>query len=267
MVIHTCERCKKQFRKKSNYVRHINNKKPCIKQEIYNCIHCEKEFSRLDSYNRHIKNVCSNNLKCNYCNKVFSSKYSCNRHQSNSCKLRPIAVGNTIINNNTNNTTLNDNRVININLYGFTKEDFNTLPDNFINKILNRGMSSVHNLVKYTTCNTKTPQYHNLLITNKKENYMHVFNGKRWELTDKKDTLEHLAGDRLDFLLEKYYDLKEKDETTLEMDRKVSLLQKAYNNYTDDISLVEKMAKKLEVLLYNSKDIIKKTKKDVESQK
>jgi uncharacterized C2H2 Zn-finger protein len=262
--MYKCDICNKEFKYKQNYIRHVNKKRACIKkkEDLFKCELCDKEFKRKDNYNRHYKEVHNDNLfNCQYCSKGYKTKYTKERHEINFCKLKPIGES-TIINNHgflNQGTVNNDNRVININLYGFTKEDFTKLPQNFINKILNRGVNSVENLVKYTNCNEKTPQFHNLLITNKKENFIHVFNGDKWEIANKKDTINNLIGNRIDYLIDKYYELKDNNETTPTMDRKIKLLIQAYEHNNE--FLIKRVKEQLEILLYNSKDIIKNTKK------
>ena len=94
MVVYTCPLCKKEFDKKSNYVRHvIYRKKPCVDNGImplenkqnckratservfsgkksqkksqkkqggkFTCPHCFKNFTRKDSVSRHIKKTCN----------------------------------------------------------------------------------------------------------------------------------------------------------------------------------------------------------------
>ena len=264
MVVYRCNRCHKEFCKKSNHTRHINRKVPCKELNDYKCDICNKEFKRKYNYDRHIEKVCSSKsvLCCDYCNKIFKSKYYCNKHMKSICKLRKsdIVCNNTNNINNTNIVNINNNinNNININIYGFVKEDFSKLSDNFISRILNRGFKSVENLVKYTSCNKNTPEYHNLLITNRKENLIHVFDGNKWELANKKDTLEHLIGNRLDYLLDRYYELKSENKTTPAIDRKINLLQKAYDHNNEE--LFKRVKSQLELLLYNSKDVIKGTK-------
>jgi DNA-directed RNA polymerase subunit RPC12/RpoP len=84
MVCYKCEKCNKEFNKKSNYIKHINKKKPCIVDEnnennvnnvntdkintiIYKCGKCNKEFNKKSNYTYHInkKNPCNSKLLIN----------------------------------------------------------------------------------------------------------------------------------------------------------------------------------------------------------
>ena len=132
------------------------------------------------------------------------------------------------------------------------------MPQNYINRLLGKGIPSISNLVKNTNCNKKTPQYHNLLITNIKENYIHVFNGKSWELANKNDTLDYLIANRTDYIVGQYFELKEIGENTAQMDRKIVQLENAYED--NDEVLMRKIKRELEILLYNHRETIKKTK-------
>ena len=99
MVVHICITCKREFNKKSNYVKHTKNKKnPCVKDEFNvpqnstivpqnstillnnlidelvkepepksnkcTCMYCEKIFARIDSLQRHLNGTCKS--KVNY---------------------------------------------------------------------------------------------------------------------------------------------------------------------------------------------------------
>lgn len=61
-MIYTCEKCNKEFQSKTDYTRHLNNKKPCNKNEKELCLfekcickHCEKMFSSSKTKKRHKK--------------------------------------------------------------------------------------------------------------------------------------------------------------------------------------------------------------------
>lgn len=106
MVIHECEKCKKIFNKKSNYLTHINNKKyPCnYNGQMHNNIHnILQDNTQIDNdiINKIIpivnnvvekrKNTLVNNnikhaIKCLHCECTFSRKDSLTRHINNFCK-------------------------------------------------------------------------------------------------------------------------------------------------------------------------------------
>jgi len=68
MPIHKCEKCNKEFNKKSGYDSHTMRINPCIKSIIIN--------------------------ECSYCNKIFSLKHNLTAHLK-ICKEKPIEDDNT----------------------------------------------------------------------------------------------------------------------------------------------------------------------------
>ena len=69
-MTHTCEKCNKNFIKKSTYVSHLTRKKPCtIKNEL------EKVVKNNSDAEEKI-----NNSTCPHCNKQFTRKWSVITH-------------------------------------------------------------------------------------------------------------------------------------------------------------------------------------------
>jgi len=80
MVLYKCNRCNKEFNRKSNYNYHINRKKPCKKVN-------QKQKSKLIKTNH--------TYKCFNCNKIYSTKSNLNRHIKQYCKeLQEITENN-----------------------------------------------------------------------------------------------------------------------------------------------------------------------------
>ena len=80
MVVHTCNRCKIEFNKKSTYVNHLKKKNPC--KEII-----EEHAQKSDTVNnveeilvkpaKNLQNIAIHNetpakLECNFCKKIFT---------------------------------------------------------------------------------------------------------------------------------------------------------------------------------------------------
>ena len=81
MVKHTCEKCKKEFNKKSTYLDHINKKIPClIPKKILTDTH-----EKLTKTNKFDENIC-----CNFCRLVFNRKDNLKRHMDKFCKVKKI---------------------------------------------------------------------------------------------------------------------------------------------------------------------------------
>lgn len=103
-MLYQCDKCKKQFDRKSNYLNHLNRQKKCTFQS---------KTKKLISF------------KCQDCNKSFSRKQSVDRHMP-VCKGKPV-VANTgdkiiTIGDNCNNNIIGDGKM-NINLMMVSDND------------------------------------------------------------------------------------------------------------------------------------------------
>ena len=90
MVLYACEKCNKEFNRKSSYNNHLNKKNPCDKKvndvtNKLNIIQNNPKKSKLiqnDINNDNIK------TKCPQCSKIFSTVPNLNKHLKNSCKIK-----------------------------------------------------------------------------------------------------------------------------------------------------------------------------------
>ncbi len=97
MVLYTCLNCNKEFKKKSHYIDHTENKKkPCkpINTDIHNNIPNVNQIK--PNVNQMIPNINqtilknTENCKCNYCLKTFVNTSSLNRHLKDRCKVKKL---------------------------------------------------------------------------------------------------------------------------------------------------------------------------------
>ena len=103
MVHHACENCGKDFNKKSNYLKHVENKKkPCEKnnnnqhqippnnREIINAENFTKDVKDLNINNINNLNIIETiqNYICNFCDKKFTRKDSLTKHLNERCKIK-----------------------------------------------------------------------------------------------------------------------------------------------------------------------------------
>ncbi len=240
-----------------------------------------------------IPNKSNDNNRCNFCNKTFTLKRNLMRHLKYRCKVKrdqndekkriyqalvakmnamedkiakletengklfQMTNSNNTINNNSNTT----NNTMNINLVAFGQEDKDSLSNNEIFQILKRGFSSIPELVKALHFNENRPENHNIYISNMRDNYVMVYDGDKWTLRDRTETMENIFDDGRDFLVVKLNDIKD-----MLNDRQKCCIKK-FERFDHDIDYHEK--KKVEILndikliLYNNKDIPLQTRKIV----
>ena len=224
MVLYTCEKCNKEFNQKSNYLNHINRKKPCISNEnniiIYKCEKCNKEFNHKTSYLYHINKINSCNTvnfeeKCNSLeielfnlkkdlelltnkNKELETENKTLNNLVNKCFENNKTIK-TKTNNNTTNNINNTINNINVNLVPFGMENIDDLTPEEKKIILNSGMFCSVMCAKKLNCNPRLPQYHNISFTNLRSNDAKIYDkDKTWRTVDKEDLFETVIPRRID---------------------------------------------------------------------
>ncbi len=84
MVVHTCPTCLKEFKKKSAYIDHVENKKKPCKQITHENTQITHNTTQITHNNTQIEN----NFKCEYCGKVLSRQDALTRHIKNYCQVK-----------------------------------------------------------------------------------------------------------------------------------------------------------------------------------
>ncbi len=180
-------------------------------------------------------------------------------------KIEKISDGQTISTTNTNSNTINNtvnnsgiinNNNIEVKLVAYGKEDRSYLTEKDYMNILNKGFQSVPELVKYIHFNKNRPENFNIYISNMRDSYIMVFNGKKWVLQNKKETLDDLYNTKRDILTEKYEELvKDKklpEKTIRKFDRFV--------NDEQDKKIADGIKDEVKLILYNNKNMVEQIK-------
>ncbi len=114
-------------------------------------------------------------------------------------------------------------------------------------------------MTEYLNCNKNIPEYNNICVNNKRDNNITVFNGEKWIIQEKNDTLDNILnkkGDLLSLVLEEKY---EKLYNKLSSVTIAKFKQFKKGRYNDE--QIEFMKNKLNILLYNNRDVLTKHKK------
>jgi hypothetical protein len=85
---------------------------------------------------------------------------------------------------------------------GFGREDISKIDTKEILKILRKGNDSTLRLTDTVYFNPKYPEFHNVYITNMKDKYAMMYDGKSWNLTIKEDLINRLYDDKNDYIRE-----------------------------------------------------------------
>lgn len=258
MPIYKCEKCKFITENKKDYQKHLKTKKHL------------RNVGELDTnviYPKYTQKIPFDTIfECDFCNATFKHKSGKYRHQNNNCKVKKSQIATieqmrsemreqlrvqeerhseqmkelmriTEIalskpsggNRNCNNTTNN-----NIIIHAYGKEDISFLKDNDFLEMLNSSGTSVQTLVKKIHFNEEHPENKNVKITNKKQPYAKVYNGDKWLLKDKKETISDLVEDKMN-LLDSKFDVLQDEMTPFKQERHIDFHENTTDEMLDDI--------------------------------
>ena len=241
---------------------HPNNTQLAPKQHLLApkkniCNFCEKTFTRKTGLTKH--------LKCCKQKKIFedekdmkievlekekdkiAKEYDGLKDRIEDMLIELTRNGVNTTNNNTTNSHNTIHNTININNYGNENTDY--LKSDYLNNLLQGAFTAIPKLIENIHFNPKYPENHNIRITNKKEPYIRVWKNDKWELQDKKETLETLVDDKY-YLLEDHYAVVE-DKNNLSNHTK-NVMEKFRNEFGDNKELYKDIQKKSEMIILNN---------------
>ena len=169
--------------------------------EIFNCKYCNKSFTRFNNLNRHIKNYCKIRKENDERIMEIENKYKEEiekLHQKIEFLMEQKQGPTTII---------NIDKQINLNNYG--SEDLSHITENFKDQMLKIPFVAIPKMIEEVHFSEKKPQNNNIKLTNKKENYVKVYQGDKWIFKDRKSTIKQLMDDKYTIIDNHYEEYKE----------------------------------------------------------
>ena len=221
MVKYNCDKCGREFDRKSTYDFHINRKFSCVKNEsnktVITYTELKEEYNKLQSkfiiienenkilkekiekikneeLEDKIKQLENENKKINELYITLLDKCFENNKKSSKINCNNTSEINTTTNTNSNNTI---NNYYNLVPFGMENIDDLTLEEK--KTILNSGMFCSVMCAKKLNCNPRLPQYQNIAFTNLRSNDAKIFDkDKTWKTVDKEDLFETVIPRRID---------------------------------------------------------------------
>jgi hypothetical protein len=286
MVRYTCYKCHKEFDHKGNYERHINRKRSCVSHKNNNLNNInnkindsikEKKIKKIlnlinnnsDSFDSLSESSLEKNLPtCQYCNSIFHNKSNLNRHFKKGCKkyfefemkrkLEEKDAEVEKLKREVDKLKMSQHITNNINVIAYNKTpDVSHLTNKDYVKIMNRGFSSVPKLIEAIHYNPDKPENQNVYIPNIKNNYAMVWNGDKWNLGNQDEIIDDMYDDKSNLLIEKLEELE-----TVVNNKYPSVVKKfkRFIDGKDDDMIKNKIKNDIKLLLYNNKEMIKKSK-------
>ena len=245
--IFICDKCGKEFNRKSYLIKHKNRKIPCNNTDKYKCNYCNKELSKTTKINKHLK-TCkiyneyelkqekkNNNKELKILNNkvkeieifveeqknINEEQKNINEEQNN--KINELKKEIEILKNKNNKI----NKEVNM-LKKIIKEEKNKENKNVYDKIkiskedrirylksnLNIYELVVDKFIKTYYVNEKKPENHLLYITDKNRNKIKYYEGNKWLDGDKRIILRKVMRNCIIQILN--IDRNDKEEIELE---------------------------------------------------
>ena len=224
-----CDFCNATFKHKSGKYRHQNNNCKVKKSQI--AIIEEMKSQMREQEVRHSEQMREQEVRHSEEIREFRKELM---------KITEIALSKPSGGNRNCNNTTNNNIIINA--YG--KEDISFLKDKDFLEMLNSSGTSVQTLVKKIHFNEEHPENKNVKITNRKQPYAKVYNGDKWLLKDKKETISDLVEDKMNILDSKFDELQD-DMTPFKQERHIDF----HENTTDET--LDNLKKEVEICVMN----------------
>lgn len=273
MPNYECDNCNKIFKRNENLKYHIANN-ACKIDSVF-CKYCKKGFTSSISMNRHVRLYCKVKkkdddnkkeifdrlVKLEEKNRVLEEKNKVLEEELNKIKKQTKISHKTLNKNNgliNNGTFVNNN---NINLVAYGSEDMTKLDKKEILRVLRKGYDSTIRLTETLHFNPKYPEYHNIYITNMRDKYAMMYDGKCWELTIKEDLLNRIYDDKKNYIEDNVEDFVD----SLSKSQKNAL--ERWANTDEDDKKIRQLKERIKLLLYNLREIPINTQKNIDGNK
>jgi hypothetical protein len=254
------------------------------KSTFYICKYCEKNFSFNQSLNRHYK-TCKEKKKTEEANismkelvnmlnkqleiqnilllnqkEEFKKELEKNKKVIEKKELefklelekRNKQIDELIKKSGITNNKITQNIQNNIKLLAYKNTDISTISDNDIINCINHNNMCVPQLIKMIHLNPQKPENHNIYISNLKNGYIMLYDGKKWNTLNRDDTIINLIDEKQNIIEEKIEDWITKGKEYPELMKKF----KRYLNKKENNEVLNKIKEEIKLMLYNYRNII-----------
>ena len=212
--------CKHNVNIMSTLCKHNVNISETKEERTYTCKYCLKKYNYRQSKSRHEKTCKSKSSDDNILRTENQELKNQLKEVLQTLKIHPKTlkkinnniintnnnITNNIQNNNIQNNNIQNNNIQNNNIQNnnITIVKFGTeylselLTNNEMKYIISRIENSLRESIKQVHFNDNRPEYKNIYITNIHDNLAYVYNGKKFEATNKMNALSELMRTHID---------------------------------------------------------------------
>lgn len=250
-----CEKCDMTFKRRENLEYHIKNQS--CKVRNFACQYCDKPFTSSNNMYRHMKYSCKikkeqEQMKSELLNRIAYLEEEVQRLNKENTNSHRNSDQSNITNNNSvniNNGIIANNSTINV-LVAYGKENMDRIDRSDLIKGFKKGFDSTLTLIDAIHFNPKYPEYHNIYISNMKNQYAMIYDGTKWDLVLKDELIDRLYNNKRDYI-------------EANLDDFAGMLSKSqlnaihrWLNVDEDHKYVKKIKIEIKLLLYNKRDMV-----------
>ena len=262
--IRECNYCNKCFYESKDLFKHFNlcsdyreflNKKKAFNESKWKCEFCKKDFSSYKSKWRHLK-TCKEKKKdeeekSNLLHLVNMLNQQL-QEQSEQMKKKDEQITELIKKAGIQNSNITQNIQQNIKLVAYKETDMSHLTEQDYLYCLNRSNMCIPNLIKKIHFNPKKPENHNIYISNIKNKYVMIYDGKKWNLENRNDAIDELI-DNNESVLEQQL------EEWIENGKQYPDIMKKFNRYLEKKekdTVINKIKEEIKLILFNNRKVV-----------
>ena len=283
MTIYLCEQCNYETSLSQNYRRHLKTKKHHnnILQDAENLIIMVKTQkdpakTQKDPAKTQKDPKKTQKFTCDYCDKKFSSFAHMRRHEIHRCKENPNIIDKILDAKNkkiksfekaecdwnkekqmlytkiseliskVGDTNIQNNIIIN----NYGDEDMSHITDKINNELLMIPYGAIPKLIESVHFNDEKPENKNIVMPNKKENMLKVYDGDKWIYKNKNETIRDLIDSKY-MIIDNHY-----DEVKTDVPNKIQRTYTKFRKFYDegDEELIKELKKDCELVLLNHRE-------------
>lgn len=260
-----CKNCNKIFDQKGHYIIHLNRKFKCSK------INKNLHQNIPDLHQNALDKLKVN--ECEYCHKTFTRNTSLRRHLIDRCKLKKdreeieemkkkieelakeVKKSNIQNNQNINNGTIingSHNRIKNhIEIRAYGNEDLSHITDMVFAKQLAMGVGSVEKIVQEIHYGIGNEVNCNILVMNRNDNHVLVFDGINWKINNKDEVLDEIYDKSIIMLESKFMELLPWLHGRVKERFRIFLKKK------DEDEIIVRLKDRLNLMMYNNRNKVR----------
>jgi len=256
MATYTCEKCNYITNSKYNYERHIhsalhsNFEKGSV---MFVCKYCDQTYKHKSSLSKHIKYSCTKNkdedlkelvrLLNNQLQAQSSQLQSQSQQIQTQAKQIEKLMGKLEISGSFNTTNIQNN----IQLLPYKNSDTSHLTHKDYEACIKKVNFCVMKLIEKIHFNPDKPENMNIYISNMKNKYLMVYDGKNWNIANKVEEIEKLYEEK-ELMLEEW----------LEQNKNTEMKEKfiKYLNNKENDETLNMIKDELKLMMYNKKQLL-----------